>query len=146
MKRALQWVVCHFCISNSCWDVASAAGPQDQQTQKAAGLTTKLPVLWQWTGPNFENCKQTLKYSDPKGVLIQQAFHCITFLDMILIQLHKLCKVLNEPYSSLQSPPAINILAQTWKLVAKHCGCYCLFPIVSSKGIQPLVGISTGPD
>ena len=32
-----------------------AAGPKDQQTQKAAGLATKLPVLWQWTGPYFEH-------------------------------------------------------------------------------------------
>ena len=37
--------------------MTSAAGPQDQQTQKAAGLTTKLPVLWQWTGPYFEHCQ-----------------------------------------------------------------------------------------
>ena len=36
--------------------MAPAAGPKDQQTQKAAGLDTKLPVLWQWTGPYFEHC------------------------------------------------------------------------------------------
>ena len=32
-----------------------ATGPQDRRTNKAAGLATKLTVLWQWTGRYFEH-------------------------------------------------------------------------------------------
>ena len=32
-----------------------AAGPQDRGSNKAAGLATKLTVLWQWTGRYFEH-------------------------------------------------------------------------------------------
>ena len=31
------------------------AGPKDRLMKNAAGLATKLPVLWQWTGRYFEH-------------------------------------------------------------------------------------------
>ena len=37
------------------WPSGLAAGPQDRRSNKAAGLATKLTVLWQWTGRYFEH-------------------------------------------------------------------------------------------
>ena len=46
----LRLIDCHPC--------GLPAGHQDRGVKRAAGLGTKLPVLWQWTGRYFEHCTQ----------------------------------------------------------------------------------------